>query len=149
MRNGEAVQPEVSSGEGTTLVELLVAVIVLGVLAGGVAFALLGVSGQGTAAACESNAKTVTDAVTTYLAQNPGTTQVTQSDLLTSTTYPLSSWPQDPQGTYSIQIAGDGNALAGTTDASGNPIATNDVVVQIGAMLYDANASVARACAGA
>jgi hypothetical protein len=91
----------------------------------------------------------VADAVTTYLAQNPSTAQITQSDLLTSPTYPLSSWSQDSQGVYSIQIAGDGNAFAGTTDAAGNPIATNDVVVQIAAAVYDANASFTGVCAGA
>ena len=147
MRRGEAVQPEVCSSEGFTLIELLVVVVVLGVLAGVVALALVGAPGQGTVAACESNAKAVADAVTSYVVQNPNSAQVTQSDLLTST--PLSSWPQDAQGAYTIQIAGDANALVGTTDAAGNPIATNDVVVQIGSAVYDANASFTGACAGA
>ena len=146
---GEAVQPEACADEGVSLIELLVAVVVIGVLAASVAFALTQVSGQGSVAACESNAKAVTDAVTTYLAQNPSTIQVTQSDLLTSPTYPLSAWPQDSQGVYSIQIAGDDNALVGLSDAAGKPIATNDVVVQIGASVYDANSSITGACAGA
>jgi prepilin-type N-terminal cleavage/methylation domain-containing protein len=60
-RRGEVVD------SGFTLIELLVVIVVLGILAATVVFALTGVSGQSAVAACNSDAKTIETAVQAYI----------------------------------------------------------------------------------
>ena len=60
-RRGEAVE------SGFTLIELLVVIVVLGILAATVVFALSGVTGQSAQAACNSDAKTLDVAVQAYI----------------------------------------------------------------------------------
>ncbi len=55
-----------SSRTGFTLIELLIVIVVLGILAATVVFALTGVTGQSAQAACNSDAKTVETAVQAY-----------------------------------------------------------------------------------
>jgi general secretion pathway protein G len=52
---------------GFTLIELLVVIVVLGILAATVVFALSGVTGQSAVAACNSDAKTLDVAVQAYI----------------------------------------------------------------------------------
>lgn len=52
---------------GFTLIELLVVIVVLGILAATVVFALSGVTGQSAQAACNSDAKTIDIAVQAYI----------------------------------------------------------------------------------
>ncbi len=60
-----------SSGEaGFTLVELLVVIVVLGVLASVVVFAVGGISGKSKGAACKSDVATVQTASDAYYALN-------------------------------------------------------------------------------
>ena len=126
--------------QGFTLIELLIVIVVLGILAAIVVFALSGVTSQSTVAACNSDAKTVDTAVAAYqanLSLAPAT-QVTQAQLTISTDSAngtLQSWPTNSAGHYSIEIAGDGNTLNnGTTHSSDTPpqlIGTNDTIVVI------------------
>ncbi len=53
--------------KGFTLIELLIVIVVLGILAATVVFALTGVTGESAVAACNSDAKTVETAVQAYI----------------------------------------------------------------------------------
>jgi len=56
--------------EGFTLIELMIVIVILGVLAGIVIFAVGGITDKGNVAACKSDIKTVSVAVEAYLAKN-------------------------------------------------------------------------------
>ena len=55
---------------GFTLIELLVVIVILGVLAGIVVFAVGGITDRGNASACKSDVKTVEVASEAYFAKN-------------------------------------------------------------------------------
>jgi general secretion pathway protein G len=54
---------------GFTLIELLIVIVILGVLAGIVVFAVNGIQNKGEVNACQSNVKTVTVAAEAFYAQ--------------------------------------------------------------------------------
>jgi len=59
--------------DGFTLIELLIVIVILGVLAGVVVFAVSGISDRGAVAACKAEKKTVQVAVEAYYAKTtPG-----------------------------------------------------------------------------
>jgi general secretion pathway protein G len=55
---------------GFTLIELLIVIVILGILAGIVVFAVGGITDKGTVSACQTTRKTVETAVEAYYAQN-------------------------------------------------------------------------------
>ena len=67
--------------EGFTLVELLVVIVILGILAAIVVFAVGGITDKGQTAACSSDKKTLEAAEEAYFAKN-GSYTATQSDLV-------------------------------------------------------------------
>jgi general secretion pathway protein G len=64
-------QPAITSrsDRGFTLIELLIVIVILGVLAGIVVFAVGGITDTGDEAACKADIKTVTTAVEAFRAQ--------------------------------------------------------------------------------
>jgi len=57
---------------GFTLIELLVVIVILGILAAVVVFAVSGITNKGNKSACEIETRTVNTAVQSYYAQNNG-----------------------------------------------------------------------------
>jgi general secretion pathway protein G len=115
---------------GFTLIELLIVIVVLGILAGVVIFALGGVTTQSAVAACKSDGATVSTALAAFNTDNPGkSATVIEADLWNTTTEGtdgivggpfLQSWPTSSHYVYSLsggalQLA---PVLAGGTDAT-------------------------------
>lgn len=63
---------------GFTLIELLIVIVILGVLAGIVVFAVSAINDKGSTAACKSDITTVTTAEEAYYAQNAEYATTTQ-----------------------------------------------------------------------
>ena len=125
-RRREAGDPD---APGFTLIELLIVIVVLGILAATVIFALGGVTGSSAQASCNSDAKSLEVAIQAYEDSSTNATNAaptTKAQLVPQylRTYPSSSH-------YNIYIGGDTNNATTSTnpdyDKSG-PQGTSGVV---------------------
>ena len=104
---------------GFTLIEILIVIVVLGILAAVVIFALGGITGKSAVAACQADGSTVSTAISDFNNQNPGTTLTASNYLADLTTKDadnnnqgpyLQSWPSNSPHyafsyTTSLQLA--------------------------------------------
>ncbi|HEV3213447.1 MAG TPA: prepilin-type N-terminal cleavage/methylation domain-containing protein [Acidimicrobiales bacterium] len=141
---------------GFTLIELLIVIVVLGILAAIVVFALSGVTGQSTTAACQSDAKTVGIGVAALQAENPTSFSTYTSaqwktnligNTLTGAPF-LQSWPTGNAAYYTITVA---PATSFTTSGDSVPTTNGDVIVTPTAgtnagNTYDATVNPVSAC---
>lgn len=106
------VQRARTEESGFTLIELMIVIVILGVLAGIVIFAVGGITDNGNVAACKSDVKTVSVAVEAFKAKNGSY----PSDLVTLTADPnkflrlqpglTGSTLQNTSGGYTVNYAG-------------------------------------------
>lgn len=103
--------------EGFTLVELLIVIVILGILATIVVFAVRGITDQGQENACKATAKTYEVAIEAYYAKN-GTTDHPDGDDLVAEglirSYDTSS------GVVVVPGSGSGATATSTVSASGD-----------------------------
>lgn len=119
---------------GFTLIELLVVIVVLGILAATVVFALSGVTGTSAVAACNSDGKTLDVAVQAYINKPTNTTNSTPS--LVAQLKSDGDITAVPSNTgYGMELYGDevanGTAaqIAATTTANGGTVPAADTVI--------------------
>lgn len=116
--------------QGFTLIELLIVVVVLGILAAVVVFALGGVTGKSAVAACEADGNTISTALAAFSANNPSVTP-TQT-LLTGTTdggpY-IQSWPSNlPHYAYALDANGKLDIVTDASTSANGPVTTSTAI---------------------
>jgi general secretion pathway protein G len=134
--------------KGFTLIELLIVVLILGILAGVVMFALGTFTSKSAVAACQTDVKTAQTAVAAYYVTNNGAYPTTYADLLPSGATSvnggpyLHAWPSNaPYYTITLDVIapivtaspvpGQVDVISGTNVAPGVP--ADDPTVCVGA----------------
>jgi general secretion pathway protein G len=141
------IQERRSSAEGDeqgfTLIELLIVILVLGILAAIVIFALGGITGQSATASCQTDARSVQTAIAAWEANgNSAATTITQANL--TPTY-LASWPNNP-GHYSVVLGGD--TTAGEAGPTGSTVGQVYIVPTGGTASLYVTGQTSGGCAG-
>ena len=103
--------------EGFTLIELLIVIVILGILAGIVVFAVGTAKSDSVSSSCKADIKTVNTAAEAFKAKNG--TYPTQSELTAGTSAPLRTYPSSTEykiayaaGTATGNLKADGSGAA-------------------------------------
>jgi len=120
----EARRAEKDDEGGFTLIELLIVIVVLGILAAIVVFAVQNLTGQSAKVACKADGKTIETAIEAQKAQVPGTTAAVPTtngyvtDINKLVPLYVRSVPNSTRYVYSLGTAvGATTAVAGTGNA--------------------------------
>jgi len=118
-RRAEGKEPGLIES-GFTLIELLIVIVVLGILAAVVVFALSGVTKSSAQSSCNADARSVEVAIAAYNTQN-GTWPTGSGSLIT--TY-LRSWPSNTTH-YVISMDTNGNVYVNPPAGTAQNATTN------------------------
>jgi prepilin-type N-terminal cleavage/methylation domain-containing protein len=91
---------------GFTLIELLIVIVVLGILAAIVVFALGGITGKSLKAACQADTKTVGTAVAALQSENPTSAPAANTDPQTTNAFTAKTWKGALLSTTTSNYAG-------------------------------------------
>ena len=104
--------------DGFTLIELLIVIVILGVLAGIVVFAVSGINDDSKDSACKSDVKNVEIAVEAYYAQNKNYPTAANVQTVLVPGY-LHSWPTGTTITYALATVNGKPSFTVTGDNDG------------------------------
>jgi prepilin-type N-terminal cleavage/methylation domain-containing protein len=106
----ESVRKQRAAEGGFTLIELLIVIVILGILAAIVVFAVGGITDRGNTSACKSDVKTVEVAEEAYFAKNGSYT-----DIPTLVTAKLLKQAPSTSNGYTISVnSGTGDVTSST-----------------------------------
>jgi general secretion pathway protein G len=105
IKSTEAWEEKSLGAKGFTLIELLVVIVILGILAAVVVFAVGGITDKGQSSACKTDARTLRTAAEAYTAQEgTGTARAADNGSFLKSAKFLS----DTSENYTVAIAADG-----------------------------------------